>query len=68
VMVAGPDNRAHLQAVQVGIQNGDQVAITDGLKAGQQVVTSGNYGLPDNTRVKIDTSNTSNKAGTTTSD
>lgn len=68
VMVAGPDNRAHLQAVETGIQNGDQVEITSGLKAGQQVVTSGNYGLPDNTRVKIDASNTSNKAGTTTSD
>lgn len=56
VMVLEQDNRAHLQAVQVGIQNGEQSEITSGLKAGQQVVTSGNYGLPDNTRVKIDTS------------
>jgi HlyD family secretion protein len=55
VMVIGSDNRAHLQLVQVGIQNGDLVEITSGLKAGQQVVTSGNYGLPDNTQVKIDT-------------
>lgn len=54
VMVVGTDNRAHLQAVQVGIQNGDQVEITSGLKAGQKVVTSGNYGLPDNTLVKAD--------------
>src|SRR3984893_13392188 len=46
VIVVGADNRAHLQAVQVGIQNGDQVEITSGLKAGQQVVTSGNSGGP----------------------
>jgi HlyD family secretion protein len=54
VMVVGADNRAHLQAVQLGIQNGDQVEISSGLKAGQQVVTSGSYGLPDNTLVKAD--------------
>jgi HlyD family secretion protein len=65
VMVVSADNRAHLQAVQVGIQNGDQVEIVSGLKAGQQVVTSGNYGLPDNTPVKIDSST---KAGAATSD
>jgi HlyD family secretion protein len=65
VIVVGADNRAHLQSVQVGIQNGDQVEITSGLKAGQQVVTSGNYGLPDNTPVKIDSST---KAGTLTSE
>ena len=65
VMVVGTDNRAHLQAVQVGIQNRDQVQITSGLKAGQQVVTSGNYGLPDNTLVKVDSPA---KSGTSTSD
>jgi multidrug efflux pump subunit AcrA (membrane-fusion protein) len=65
VIVVGADNRAHLQAVQVGIQNGDQVEITSGLKAGQQVVTSGNYGLPDNTPVKIDSFT---KAGTPTNE
>jgi len=65
VMVVGPDNRAHLQAVQVGIQSVDQVEITSGLRAGQHVVTTGNYGLPDNTQVKVDSSV---KAGTTTSD
>ena len=65
VIVVGADNRAHLQTVQVGIQNGDQVEITSGLKAGQQVVTSGNYGLPDKTPIKIDSST---KAGTPTSE
>jgi HlyD family secretion protein len=56
VMVAGPDNRAHLQAIQLGIQNGDDVQIVSGLKARQQVVTDGGYGLPDNTQIKIDSS------------
>ncbi len=65
VMVVGTDNRAHLQAVQVGIQSGDRVEITSGLKAGQQVVSSGNYGLPDNTQVKVDAST---KGATPTSD
>jgi HlyD family secretion protein len=54
LMVVGPDHRAHLQAVQVGIQKGDQVEITAGLRAGQSVITSGAYGLPDNTQVKIE--------------
>ena len=65
VMVVGTDKRAHLQAVQVGIQSGDQVEITSGLKAGQQVVSSGNYGLPDNTQVKVDATT---KGATPTSD
>lgn len=54
VMIAGPDNKAHLQAVQVGIKNGDEVQITEGLKVGQSVITTGAYGLPDNTRIKVE--------------
>lgn len=65
VMLVGADNRARLQAVQVGIQRGDEVQITSGLQVGQQVITSGGYGLPDNTQVKIENSD---KAGKTASD
>jgi multidrug efflux pump subunit AcrA (membrane-fusion protein) len=54
LMVAGADNRAHLQAVQTGIQNGDEVQILSGVKPGQQVVTTGAYGLPDNAQIKIE--------------
>ncbi len=54
VMVVGPDGRAHQKAVQVGIRQGDQVQIAQGLQAGDRVVTSGNYGLPDNTKVNIE--------------
>lgn len=54
VMLVGPDGRAHQKAVQVGIRQGDQVQIAQGLQAGDRVVTSGNYGLPDNTKVNIE--------------
>jgi len=51
-MVVGADQHAHLTEVEVGIRNADLVQITKGLAAGQTVVTTGAYGLPDNTRVK----------------
>ncbi|HEX4485556.1 MAG TPA: efflux RND transporter periplasmic adaptor subunit [Terriglobales bacterium] len=54
VLIAGPDNRAHLQVAQVGIQNGDEVQIISGVKAGEQVITIGGYGLPDKTQIKIE--------------
>jgi HlyD family secretion protein len=54
VMVVGADNRAHLQAVQVGIKNGDEIQIMSGVQANQRVVTTGAYGLPDNSQVKIE--------------
>lgn len=53
VMVIGPDDVAHQTAVETGIRQGDEVQITKGLKAGEKVVTTGAYGLPDGTRVKF---------------
>jgi HlyD family secretion protein len=55
VMVMGSDQRAHQRAVKLGIRNGDLVQIATGLKAGEQVITAGAYGLPDNTRVRVET-------------
>jgi len=52
-MVVGTDNRAHQKPVSVGIRQGDQVQITEGLQAGDHVVASGAYGLPDNTQVTV---------------
>jgi len=54
VMVVGADNRAHQKNVSVGIRQGDQVQITEGLQAGDRVVASGAYGLPDNTQVTVE--------------
>ncbi len=53
VMVVGSDNRAHQTAVETGVTQGDDLQITKGISAGQTVITVGNYGLPDNTQVKI---------------
>ncbi len=52
VMVVGSDGRAHQTAVQTGVTNGNNVQIIRGLAAGQIVITTGAYGLPDNTIVK----------------
>jgi multidrug efflux pump subunit AcrA (membrane-fusion protein) len=54
VMVIGNDNKAHKRKVETGIESGNSVQIVSGLKAGDQVVTTGAYGLPDNTTVKIE--------------
>jgi HlyD family secretion protein len=52
VMLVSPDGHAHLKPVHVGIRQGDQVQIVDGLQAGDRIVASGAYGLPDNTKVE----------------
>lgn len=54
VMVAGSDGRAHQRAVKVGVRQGNEAQVTEGLKPGEQVVTSGAYGLPDNTKIQIE--------------
>lgn len=54
VMVVGNDNHAHQTAVDTGIRNGGLVQVTKGLTPGQVVVTTGAYGLPDNTEVKVE--------------
>ena len=62
VMVAGSDNRAHQKTVKTGIRQGDQVQILDGLADGDRVVTSGAYGLPDNTKIRVEAAPEPNKA------
>ncbi|MDD5544128.1 MAG: efflux RND transporter periplasmic adaptor subunit [Acidobacteriia bacterium] len=54
VMVVGSDGRAHERTVRSGIRNGDQVQIVSGLKAGEQIISTGNYGLPDNTKIQME--------------
>jgi multidrug efflux pump subunit AcrA (membrane-fusion protein) len=57
VMVVGADQTASSRDVQTGVRQGDEVQITSGLKPGEVVVTSGNYGLPAHTKVTVQTSN-----------
>jgi HlyD family secretion protein len=62
VMVAGSDNKAHQKTVKTGIKQGDQVQIVEGLAEGERVITSGAYGLPDNTKIRIEASPEPDKA------
>jgi HlyD family secretion protein len=51
VMVAGSDSRAHQKDVKVGIRDQDRIQIVEGLQAGDRIVASGAYGLPDNSKI-----------------
>src|ERR1700730_4980992 len=62
VMIAGPDNKAHQKTVKTGIKQGDQVQILEGLAGGDPVITSGAYGLPDNTKIRIEAAPEPDKA------
>jgi len=53
VMLIGADNVAHLTPVKTGISDGKITEITGGLNPGNQVVTTGAYGMDDGTKVKI---------------
>lgn len=55
VITVGNDGRAHQKEVKAGVKQGDQVQIVEGLQPGEKVVSSGAYGLPDNTKVKVET-------------
>ena len=54
VMLAGADGRAHQKTVKLGIRNGEDVQILDGVTASDKVVAIGAYGLPDKTKIKIE--------------
>jgi HlyD family secretion protein len=46
------DGVAHERVVETGIKQGTEIQVTNGLNAGETVIASGSYGLPDNTKVK----------------
>jgi multidrug efflux pump subunit AcrA (membrane-fusion protein) len=53
VLIAGSDGRAHQKPVKLGIRNGDDVQIVEGVSPSDKVVATGAYGLPDNTKIQI---------------
>jgi HlyD family secretion protein len=53
VMVIGADSTAHHRSVELGISQDEKTQITRGLKAGEQVISSGAFAMDDGTRVKI---------------
>jgi HlyD family secretion protein len=54
VMVIGADGIARKRPVTIGIANGEDVQITQGLDGSETVVTEGAYGLDDGAKVKVD--------------
>lgn len=54
VMVIDQDGTAKNRDVKTGIKNSDDIQVISGLKAGEQVVTVGAYGLKEKTKVKIE--------------
>lgn len=63
VMLVGADSRAHQKNVTVGIKQGDDVQILDGLKDGDKVVGAGAYGLPDDARIQAASPDAKKDAG-----
>jgi multidrug efflux pump subunit AcrA (membrane-fusion protein) len=54
VMIAGSDGKAHQKTVKLGIRQDDDVQILEGVTEADKVVATGAYGLPDNTKIKIE--------------
>jgi HlyD family secretion protein len=54
VLIAGKDGVAHSQEVKTGIHGPDEIQILSGVHAGDPVITSGGYALPDKTKIKIE--------------
>jgi multidrug efflux system membrane fusion protein len=53
VFLIAPDNTAHITTVHVGPSADDRVSITDGVKAGDRVVTEGGDRLVDGSEVHL---------------
>jgi multidrug efflux pump subunit AcrA (membrane-fusion protein) len=53
VMVVGSDGVAHRKPVALGINDGEDVQILQGVTAQDTVITTGAYGLDDGTKVKV---------------
>jgi len=51
VMVVDNKSVAHEVHVTIGVRTADRMQILTGLQGGETVVTEGNYGLPDGTKV-----------------
>jgi HlyD family secretion protein len=54
VLVAGTDKKAHQKGVQLGVRNSDLTQITSGINAGDPIIVSGGYAVPDGTSIEIE--------------
>jgi RND family efflux transporter MFP subunit len=53
VFTVSSDNVAHMRAVKLGVREGSQVQVLNGVTPGEEVVVVGGMGLDDNAKVKI---------------
>ncbi len=53
VMVVGSDGAAHRKPVELGINDGQDVQVTQGLSGSELVINTGAYGLDEGTKVQI---------------
>ncbi|HEY8713303.1 MAG TPA: hypothetical protein VIM68_10560, partial [Thermoanaerobaculia bacterium] len=53
VIVVDNKSIAHEVHVTIGVRSGGRTQIVSGLQGGETVVTEGNYGLPDGTKVAL---------------
>lgn len=53
VMVVGGDGAAHKVSVQLGINDGEDVQVAQGLRGSEMVITKGAYGLSEGTKVTV---------------
>ena len=63
VVLAGSDQKAHWKTVQIGVRNGEDAQIISGINAGDPIISSGGYALPDNTKVKVEAAPAEKEAG-----
>ncbi|GAC1638688.1 MAG: efflux RND transporter periplasmic adaptor subunit [Candidatus Acidiferrum sp.] len=63
VVLAGADNHASIKTVQVGIRGKERVQIAAGVNAGDKVIISGGYALPDKTQIKIEAAHPAEPGG-----
>lgn len=53
VLLAGSDEKAHQKVIEVGIRNSELTQAVSGINAGDSVITSGGYSVPDGTAIKV---------------
>lgn len=53
VMIVDKDSVARETKVKIGIKQDDKIQILEGLSGGENVITDGNYALPDGTKVEV---------------
>ena len=53
VFVSNGDSVAELRQLELGIEQGDRIEVLNGLRAGDQIVVTGQQGLRDGSRIRV---------------